>query len=307
MRKIFRLIMLIMLVTVSSGVRAGDSIERNIVYGMYYGLALLMDVYTPAEGNGRAVIMVPGSGWEAWLGYGARQLKDSPETSAVLGLEALVSAGYTVFVINHRGTPGFRYPAPIEDAQRAVRFIRHHAGDYAVDPKLIGAVGGSSGGHLVNLLATLDGEGMTKDPDPVNRHSARVQAVVAIYAVADTVDFATSNPWAAGAMTALLGPVNPAWKPPSLKDPVALDMYQRASPLYHLDAGDAPVLLVHGDADSIVPFSQSERFHAALQEQGIATRLIRIVGGEHGPGLLRDDSPSIENDIVQWLDNHLSD
>ncbi|MCH7475257.1 MAG: alpha/beta hydrolase, partial [Gemmatimonadetes bacterium] len=71
----------------------------------------------------------------------------------------LLDAGYTVFTINHRAAPRFRYPAAVEDAQRAVRFIRHNAQRYGVDPDRIGGYGGSSGAHLVSLLGTMDGDG----------------------------------------------------------------------------------------------------------------------------------------------------
>ncbi len=74
----------------------------------------------------------------------------------------LVAAGYTVFTVNHRAVPRFQYPAAVEDVQRAVRFIRYHAVDYGIHPNRIGAVGGSSGGHIVSMLGVLDGEG---DPD----------------------------------------------------------------------------------------------------------------------------------------------
>lgn len=91
----------------------------------------------------------------------------------------LLDAGYTLFVINHRNGPRFRYPAPVEDVQRSVRFIRYSAKTYRIDPDRIGAVGYSSGAHLVALLGVLDGRGDSNDPDPINRVSARVQSVVA--------------------------------------------------------------------------------------------------------------------------------
>jgi acetyl esterase/lipase len=68
-----------------------------------------------------------------------------------------------VFAINHRQAPRFRYPAPIEDAQRAVRFVRFHRSDYGITSDRIGAWGSSSGGHLVELLGTMDGKGDPAD------------------------------------------------------------------------------------------------------------------------------------------------
>ena len=125
---------------------ANYTVQENVVYGMYSGLALLMDIYRPDAPNGIGLIVIPGSGWEAPLDYSAEQLKESYELQAIFGIESIVNAGYTAFVINHRATPRFEYPAPVEDAQRAVRFIRHHADAFGIDPAHIGAVGGSSGG-----------------------------------------------------------------------------------------------------------------------------------------------------------------
>ena len=124
-----------------SASHADNVVEKNVVYGMYSGLALLMDVYRPDAPNGFGLVVIPGSGWEAPLDFNAEQLKESYEIQTILGIESIVNAGYTAFVINHRATPRFKYPAPIEDAQRAVRFVRHHADTYGIDPARIGPVG----------------------------------------------------------------------------------------------------------------------------------------------------------------------
>jgi acetyl esterase/lipase len=88
--------------------------EANVIYGMYSGLALLMDVYHPRTPKGSGILFVAGSGWAAPLSYDAEPLKQNRE-SEIYGLP-LSEAGYTVFSVNHRATPRFRYPAPVEDA-----------------------------------------------------------------------------------------------------------------------------------------------------------------------------------------------
>src|SRR5262245_5790094 len=159
------------------------NVERNVIYGMYSGLALLMDVFHPEKSNGHGIVYINGSGWHSPMAYGAAPLKDVP--LGVSWCEALQAGGYIVFAINHRQAPRFRYPAAIEDAQRAVRFVRHHSGRFGIGAARIGAAGGSSGGHLVSLLGTLTGEGDRDDQDPINRESARVQCVVARAAPVD--------------------------------------------------------------------------------------------------------------------------
>ena len=284
---------------------ADYTVDKNVVYGMHSGLALLMDVYRPDAPNGFGLVVIPGSGWEAPLDYSAEQLKASYELKAIFGIQSIADAGYTAFVINHRATPRFKFPAPIEDAQRAVRFIRHNAEKYGVDPARIAALGGSSGGHLACLLGTLDGDGKLDDSDPINQQSAKVQAVVAVYPTVDFLAFETSNPWAGGAITSLLGPVNPAWKPPPLQNPSDFEIYRQASPTHHVSADDPPFLLIHGDADSVVPFEQSEIMKSKLNDAGVEAILIRIPEGDHGPGLIQNDDYGHIEKIVQWLDSHM--
>ena len=165
--------------------RAGAEgrVDRNVVFGMYSGLALLMDVYHPENANGYGVVFISGSGWTRELGLDAVPLKESGQEK--IYAEPLAAAGYTVFGINHRASPRFRHPAHLEDAQRAVRFVRHHAAEFGIDPDRIGAIGGSSGGHLVSLLGVLDARGVPGDASPVNRESAKVQVVVARAAPTD--------------------------------------------------------------------------------------------------------------------------
>src|SRR5882672_4045971 len=110
---------------IGAGASAQSRVDKNVVYGMYSGAALLLDVHYPAKSNGLGVIFISGSGWNAPLGYSATPLKESPQVE--MYAPSLLQAGYTVFALTHRATPTFRYPAPVEDAQRAVRFIRHNA------------------------------------------------------------------------------------------------------------------------------------------------------------------------------------
>ena len=96
-----------------------------------------------------------GSGWTRPLGYDAQILNHQGHVKS--DCEPVLAAGYTVFALNHRATHDFTYPAQVEDVQRAVRFIRFHANRYGINPDKIGAIGGSSGGHLVSMLGVLNG------------------------------------------------------------------------------------------------------------------------------------------------------
>src|SRR5215467_11896987 len=189
------------LVLVAVTLAAAPRIESNVICGMYSGLALLMDVYYPENPNGYGVVFISGSGWHAPLEYNAEPL--SKGSQGKLYAPRLTAAGYTVFSISHRAAPRFRYPAAVEDVQRAARYVRYHAAQYNLRADRIGAVGGSSGGHLVLMLVQMDGKGDPQDADPVNRESAKVQCVVARAAPADLAAMARSG--GGGAITSFIG------------------------------------------------------------------------------------------------------
>jgi len=244
-------------------------------------------------------VFVAGSGWQAPLDYGATPLKD---TQIQLWGPALVAAGYTVFAVNHRAAPRFHYPAAVEDVQRAVRFIRYHAKVYAIDPDHIGGLGGSSGGHLIGLVSTLAAPGDPADLDPVNRQPATLQTVVLRAPLVDLPKMV-----AVPAGLALV--VSFLEVPPGDNVPTSKALYAQASPQTHVSATTPPTLLMHGDADDLVPYAQSAGYEAALRAAGVPTRLITVPGGKHGadfgfakaqPGWL-----NYHDEAVKWFDQYL--
>jgi acetyl esterase/lipase len=274
-------------------------VEKNVIVGWYSGLALVMDVHYPDATNGLGVVVVGGSGWQRPLGYDADPLTEGQYLGALT--RPLVSAGYTVFMLNHRASPRFQFPAPLEDVQRAVRFVRYHSEQFGVDRARIGAAGGSSGGHLVLLLGTMDGEGMSDDPDPVNRESAKVQTVVAWYAPSELASIDTPGGMRGSALLIGAGLLGAA--PGSLE----ARMYRDASPINFVSPDDPPTLLVHGDADVTVPFEQSVRMSAALKSSGVDTEFLPVPGGGHGPGGLSSapNAPDYIAATVSWFRTHL--
>ena len=272
---------------------AEGRVDRNVVFGMYSGLALLMDVYYPENANGYGIVFISGSGWTRELGLDAVPLKESGQEK--IYAEPLAAAGYTVFGINHRASPRFRHPAHLEDAQRAVRFVRHHAEELGIDPDRIGAIGGSSGGHLVSLLGVLDAHGVPGDASPVNRESAKVQVVVARAA---PTDLTLSSP---SAVHPLFG-----FRRSGRPDSAEYRRFVAASPVTHVTSDDPPFLLIHGDADDVVPYENAEVMQAALEKAGVAVELLRIPGAGHGPtfpGAV--NPPDYIGAMVAWFDRHL--
>ncbi|HYE85289.1 MAG TPA: alpha/beta hydrolase fold domain-containing protein, partial [Vicinamibacterales bacterium] len=239
--------------------------------------------------------------WHASLGYHAWQLKDSARNRANNAfLESFVTAGYTVFAINHRAAPRFRHPAAVEDGQRAVRFIRHQANRFGIAPDRIGGFGYSSGAHIIAMVGVLDGAGDAAAADPVERESASLQSVVAVATPTNLLSPLGSQ-LSANAVTSLMGLVVPPWEGPRSEEYRA---YQQASAVHHVTPGDAPMLLIHGDADEEVPFIQAELMRAALANARVEVSLLRIHGGTHG-NLQTVDGPDYLTEMVRWHDRHL--
>ena len=297
------LIVTVTLTNVTGAAAAKPRIVHNVVYGMYSGLALLMDVHYPVSANGIGLIFIPGSGWRAPLTLDARPLKENTEGEVYAA--PLVAAGYTVFTINHRASPRFQYPAAVEDAQRAVRFIRYNATDFGIDPHRIGALGGSSGGYLATLLGVLDDGDNTIGDSPINQVSAKVQAVVARGAGTDFRsccggDFPTRY---VGAVSAFLGYT---LQPNTDTNSPESQRYAEASSITHVSSDDAPLLMLHGEADDIVPLAQAESMQQAFVAAGVPVSLFRIPGGGH------DDTfggvpnpPDYIGAMVTWFDRYL--
>ena len=288
----------ILLLAFGGPASAEPRVDKNVIYGMHSGLALLMDVHYPDKPNGYGVVFIAGSGWHMPLAYNGGSLKE--RAAGTRYLQRLLEAGYTVFAINHRAAPRFRYPAAVEDTQRAVRFVRHRAKEYRINPERIGGFGGSSGGHLVSMMGVLDGKGTAEDPDPVGRESARVQCVVALAAPSSLAKIRTE----AGlmAITSFIG------IPARDTNPATAEgrAYSEASPATHISTDDAPMLLIHGDADATVPFEQSESMEAALRKAGVEVKLMRIPGGGHGMYFEgTTNPPDYLGEMMNWLGRHL--
>jgi acetyl esterase/lipase len=255
-----------------------------------------MDVYQPEQPKGFGIVRINGSGWHAPLGYDAGPLKE--RRLGLRYIEAMQVGGYTVFAINHRQAPRFRYPAVVDDAQRAVRFVRHNATRFGISAERVGACGGSSGGHLVSLLGTLPGDGDADDPDPVNRESARVQSVVARAAPVDLIK--QLNPAVSDFMGMIpRGEAGGAYS-------VEQRTYRDASPINHVSGESAPFLIIAGTLDTTVPPEQATLIHEALKAAGVPTELIWIEGAGHGPhfpGAV--NPPDYLGAMVRWFDRFL--
>ena len=176
--------------------------------------------------------------------------------------------------------------AIVADTRRAVRFIRQHAREYGVDPDRIGVFGSSAGAQLALLLGTTADSGDPSASDAVLKESSRVAAVVAYFPPTDLSRWGTQR-------------IRQAFAAMRLTDAEAAEY----SPIRFVSPGAAPSLIVHGDADRVVPMVEGETMHGALTKVGVPTSFVRIEGAGHG---FEGADPERANAaMVQWFERHL--
>jgi acetyl esterase/lipase len=275
--------------------------QQDVIYGRKYGTALTMDVFKPtANANGAAVVMCISGGW----------ISDHDRIQPALAMEPL-SRGYTVFAVVHGSQPKFTIPECVDDMNRAIRYIRTHAKDFGIDANRIGVTGASAGGHLSLMLGCAGCEGDPKAKDPVDRASSCVQAVACFFPPTDFLNYGEMGKKSMGIEPEhqFKPPFDFRQQDPATKLFVPVDLSKREeicramSPVYHVNAGDAPTLILHGDADKLVPLQQSQIIVEKFKEAGVPCELIVKPGAGHGIW------PSMFNDlktICGWFDTHLA-
>jgi acetyl esterase/lipase len=212
----------------------------------------------------------------------------------------ILRRGYTIFAVYHVPQPEATVMEITEDVNRAVRFVRHHAREYGVDPQRLGVTGGSAGGHLSLMLATRGGPGRADAPDPIDRESSAVQAVAIFYPVTDLLNLgrSTENPGDGGPPKSFVK----AFGPQSTNIPFWTNVIGREmSPIYYVSSNLPPSLIYHGDADTLVPLDQSERFAAEAKNRGCTVQVVVHPGGKHGWLTMLWDL----RDFGKWFDRYL--
>ncbi|RYD83145.1 MAG: alpha/beta hydrolase [Sphingobacteriales bacterium] len=281
------------------------SSQLNIVYGNNNGASLLMDMHQPAKPNGLGIIYIIGSafGFVYPGSYDQPSIKDEFFTDSVyMGAwgKSLLQNGYTLFVINHRNTPAYKYNDIINDCRRAVRFVRFNAVKYKIDPAHIGAMGHSSGANLAAMLGTMD-ESFEGAAGKIDSISSKVQAVVTLAAPFDLSDYNKPGDdstidvnFAMAVMNAYVGEM------PEKKDGfnILSGKFAAASPLGHVSAGDVPMLIYYSNNDPVIPARQAIAMEQALQKNKVAVKSVKRIGQEHGPV---PDMKEVDEWFKKWL------
>ena len=280
---VFALVALLLLVAAPRD-SAALTVERDVVYGTAQGTPLLLDLAMPKTGNGPfpVVVFLHGGGWSE----GNRQEMNH-------FIEGVAGLGYVGVTVAYRLVPAVRFPAQLEDCKAAVRWLRANAAKYRINPKRIGVVGFSAGGHLASMLGVTgknDGlEGAGGNPD----QSSRVQAVVSFFGL---TDFSTRD-WPRDLENGVIEPF--------LGGSFAnhADEYRRASPITYVTSDAPPFLFFHGSEDKLVPVDQSKRLGEKLRNAGVFAE-VNVLEGE-GHGFTDAANQKAMRRMLDFLDAHL--
>jgi len=255
-----------------------------MTYGVVEGYRHLhVDLHVPEAATEPVplVIWIHGG---AWL-FGVRDLLPLEWPTNII-IQTALDAGMAIATIDYRHSREAAFPAQVHDAKAAIRYLRAFGPELGIDPARIAVWGESAGGHLAALVALIDDpewEGTVGLTGP----SSRVSAAVCFYPVTD-----------AETLPPMIDRLPPEVKKAMLdsgapQPPEPLDvliehsLYPRAearrllSPVNHVTKDAPPFLLVHGDADLLVPVDQSQRFERALADAGVDVTLVTVPGADH--------------------------
>ena len=211
---------------------------------------------------------------------------------------AFVARGFAVAAINYRLSQHAVFPAQIEDGKAAVRWLRANAARYGYDPERVASYGASAGGHLAAMLGTT-GDVTSFDVGANPGVSSRVQAVVDFFGPTDFLQMDAHRPSAQAMVHDTPdSPESQLVGGPIRDNP---DKVARANPITYVTPDDPPFLIVHGDADLLVPHHQSELLEAALRKAGVRVRFVTIPGGPHGGETVTQGLPLALDFLAEML------
>ncbi len=246
-------------------------VNDNITYKVANSYEAKLDVYRPRESKTPTpvVVMIHGGGWVAGTKEGS-----------VLYSLPFMTRGFAVVNVEYRLGKTSLAPAAVEDCLCALHWVGRNAKKYNFDLSKVVVTGGSAGGHLalttsmIPFSAGFENECAYEDDETWDgsRKNSRpkVAAVINWFGITDVSDM-------------LQGPNTRAYAVSWLGSlPNREDLANRLSPLSYVRSGLPPILTIHGDADTIVPYSHAVRLHAALTKAGAKNQLLTIPGGGHG-------------------------
>jgi len=238
-----------------------------------------LSIFLPPAGRatGSAVVVCPGGG------YGFLAVDHEGKQIA----QWLNSMGIAAFMLKYRLGPRYHHPAPLLDAQRAIRTVRSRAAEFGISPDSIGIWGFSAGGHLASSASTHFDAGDPKAADPIDRVSSRPDFAILAYPV---ISFTTEYTHK-GSRENLLG-----------KDPDP-KLVEYLSSEKQVTRDTPPTFLFHTDEDVVVPPENSVLYYLALRKAGVPAEMHVFQRGPHGVGLAATDQTLVvwQQVLANWL------
>ena len=265
---------------VRAALPAGVKRIANVEYNRPPTGALLLDLYLPATPAAQplpVIVWTHGGGWK----------NGSKENCPLTWLAA---EGYVVVSLDYRLSWAAKWPAQLDDARAAIRWLRTHATQYGLDAARFAISGGSSGGNLASIVGTAPAA-------TAETVSSRVGAVIDFYGASDVLTMPVNVP-GPGKTEADLATSNGAkLLGGTVRD--RPDLARQVSPWHNITKDDPPFLILHGDQDDQVPLAQSERLHARLREVGVPSEFHVLPGAGHGGKAF--DTPEVRAKIRAFL------
>ncbi len=268
--------------------RAEDSYtqHQNIVYTESFGVGLVMDVFVPTgEKNGLAIVDIVSGAWHSDRG------KIEQHKMAQM-YEIFCKRGYTVFGVRPGSITKFTGLEMLKHIQEGVRWVKEHADEYDIDPERLGMTGASAGGHLGCLAGVA-----SVDTD------AAVKAIAVFFPPTDLIEYAGGdvNLQSDARINTILSALGFNGRIEGVTEEQATKRLTLLSPARRVSGKEPPFLLIHGDADNVVPLKQSELMVDALKEKGVPVKLIVKPGGGH-PWPTINEEVAV---IADWMDQEL--
>ncbi len=265
--------------------------KRDVVYGEVHGTGLLMDVFTPKEKpNGLAIVDVVSGAW-----YSDRN-KIRDHTLAQI-FQIYCARGYVVFAARPGSKTRYTAAEMDQNVKTAIRFAKEHAAEYKVAPSRLGLTGASAGGHLATLAALTPIAANPESKNPLERHDTTVRAVGVFFPPTDFLEWDSGKP----ADPKVVGPLLYLNGSTGHSDEEIRSAAKAVSPVYQVGHPTIPFLLIHGDADPLVPLSHSKKLVSAIQAAGGSAELIVKAGGGH-PWLTLPEEVKV---MADWFDKQL--
>jgi acetyl esterase/lipase len=259
---------------------------KNVVYAEVDGVGLVLDVFAPTgTPNGLGIVDVTSGEFFSDRG----KIEDHRRARV---FDIFCAKGYCVFAMRPGSVTKFSLGEMAKNLKQGITWVKDHSGDYKIDPVRLGIMGASAGGHLASLVAVTADE------------KSAVKAAGVFFPPTDFLDFrgqkidANTDP---AKVTRVKQFVYPNGTSPASASEL-VEKLRAVSPALLVTEKAPPFLIIHGDADMVVPLNQSERLLAALKSAGVPAELIVKKGGGH-PWLTIPEEVQV---MADWFDKQLA-